>query len=155
MLQLNCDHCYTYVGVRTQRVERGQPGRPPQQTVSFATDPCHGLYCKRHWKRVMRRHDSIRDSLARTLELGLFKDVRATVEPRVPNPQTGADLRRGARGVATSRCTRAAPRGSWTSRRRSTPTSPTSPFHRGDWQLASWYGIPWYTCTMVRTRVQL
>jgi hypothetical protein len=43
----------------------------------------------------MRRHDSIRDSLARTLELGLFKEVRATVEPRVPNPQTGADLRRG------------------------------------------------------------
>ena len=43
----------------------------------------------------MRRHDSIRDSLARTLELGLFNDVRATVEPRVPNPQTGADLRRG------------------------------------------------------------
>jgi hypothetical protein len=43
----------------------------------------------------MRRHDSVRDSLARTLELGLFKDVRSTVEPRVPNPQTGADLRRG------------------------------------------------------------
>jgi hypothetical protein len=43
----------------------------------------------------MRRHDSIRDSLARTLELGLFNDVRApTVKPCVPNPQTGADLRR-------------------------------------------------------------
>jgi hypothetical protein len=49
-----------------------------QQTASFATDPCHGLYYKRRWKRVMRRHDSIRDS--RTLELGLFKDVRATVD---------------------------------------------------------------------------
>jgi hypothetical protein len=55
----------------------------------------------------MRRHDSIRDSLARTLELGLFKDVRATVEPRVPNLQTGANLRRGG--------TRVAPRGSKTS----------------------------------------
>jgi hypothetical protein len=43
----------------------------------------------------MRRHDSIRDSLARKLELGLFKDVRATVEPRVPNPQIGFGLRRG------------------------------------------------------------
>jgi hypothetical protein len=50
---------------------------------------------QRRWKRVIRRHDSLLDSLARTLELGLFKDVRATVEPRVPNPQTGANLRRG------------------------------------------------------------
>jgi hypothetical protein len=45
----------------------------------------------------MRRHDSIRDSLACTLELGLLKDVRATVEPRVPNPQIGANRARKAR----------------------------------------------------------
>jgi hypothetical protein len=30
---------------------------------------------------VMRRHDSIRDSLTRTLELGLVKDVRQTRRP--------------------------------------------------------------------------
>jgi hypothetical protein len=54
----------------------------------------------------MRRYDSNGRSLARTLELGLFKDMRATVEPRVPNPQTGAHLRRG-----DTRCARAALRG--------------------------------------------
>jgi hypothetical protein len=84
-----------YVESAVERAAEANQDDHQQQAASFATDPCHGLYCKRRWKRVMRRHDSIRDSLARTLELGLFKDVRATVEPRVPNPQTGADLRRG------------------------------------------------------------
>jgi hypothetical protein len=76
-------HHSAYVeGAVERAAEVNQDDHQPQ-TVSFATDPCHGLYCKRRWKRVMRRHDSIRDSLMLTLELGLFKDVRATVEPRV------------------------------------------------------------------------
>jgi hypothetical protein len=38
------------------------------QAASFATDPCHGLFCRRRCKRVTKRHDSIRDRLARVLE---------------------------------------------------------------------------------------
>jgi hypothetical protein len=30
------------------------------QATSFAMDPCHGLLCRRRWKRVTKRHDSIR-----------------------------------------------------------------------------------------------
>ncbi len=56
------------LGGRAGAVERADEANQDdhlQRTVSFATDPCHGLYCKRRWKRVMRRHDSIRDNLAR------------------------------------------------------------------------------------------
>jgi hypothetical protein len=63
------------------------------QAASFATDPCHGLLCRRRWKRVTERHDSIRDRLATVL--GRVNGTSATVEPRVPNPQDGADQRRG------------------------------------------------------------
>jgi hypothetical protein len=57
------------------------------------TDPCHGLLCRRRWKRVTKRHDSIRDRLATVLEC--VNGTSATVEPRVLNPQDGADQRRG------------------------------------------------------------
>ena len=60
------------------------------QAASFATDPCHGLLCRRRWKRVTKRHDSIRDRLATVLGR-----VNGTVEPRVLQPQDGADQRRG------------------------------------------------------------
>ncbi len=56
------------------------------QVASLATDPCHGLLCRRRWKRVTKRHDIIRDRLDGT---------SATVEPRLLNPQDGADQRRG------------------------------------------------------------
>jgi hypothetical protein len=60
-----------------------------QQAVSFATDLCHGLDCKRSWRRVMRRHNGIRDSLARPLKLGFFVEPpadrrRATWATRPP-----------------------------------------------------------------------
>jgi hypothetical protein len=63
------------------------------QAASFATDPCHGLLCRRRWKRVTKRHDSIRDRLATAL--GRVSGTSATVEPRVLQPQDGADQRRG------------------------------------------------------------
>ncbi len=44
------------------------------------------------------------------LELGLFSDVRATVEARVPNPQIGVDLRRGDIKVHQSSTTHVDPR---------------------------------------------
>jgi hypothetical protein len=88
-------------------VERAaEANHQQQEAVSFATDPCHGLFCKRRCTRVMRRHDSIRDSLVCTLELELFKYVQWS---HVCHPQTGADLRRG-----DIRCTRVAPHGSLT-----------------------------------------
>jgi hypothetical protein len=73
---------------------RGQARRPPTGSV-LRHGPVPRPVLQAPLKRVMRRHDSTRDSQSRTLELGLFKDVQATVEPRVSNPQTGADLRRG------------------------------------------------------------
>jgi hypothetical protein len=63
------------------------------QAASFATDPCHGLLCRRRWRRVTKRHDSIRDRLATVL--GRVSGTSATVEPRVLQPQDGADQRRG------------------------------------------------------------
>jgi hypothetical protein len=61
-------HHSAYVEGAVERAAEANQDDHQQQTASFTTDPCQGLYCK---------------------------DVRATVEPRVPNPQTGADLRRG------------------------------------------------------------
>ena len=63
------------------------------QATSFATDPCHGLLCRRRWKRVTKRHGSIRDRLATVL--GRVSGTSATVEPRVLQPKDGADHRRG------------------------------------------------------------
>jgi hypothetical protein len=63
------------------------------QAASFATDPCHGLLCRRRWKRVTKRHDSIRDRLATVLRR--ISGTSATGEPRVLQPQDGADQRRG------------------------------------------------------------
>ncbi len=70
-----CASCHQLTGANAR------PRPIKTATNSFATDPCHSLHCKRRWKRVMRRHDSIRDSLTRTLELGLVKDVRQTRRP--------------------------------------------------------------------------
>ena len=61
------------------------------QVASLATDPCHGLLCRRRWKRVTKRHDIIRDRLDGT---------SATVEPRLLNPQDGADQRFGDKKVS-------------------------------------------------------
>jgi hypothetical protein len=115
------------------------------------------------------RHDSIRDSLARTLELGLFKAVRATVKLRVPNPQTGVD-----RDIKVHQCgttwildvsvvcpgtqryvdrhPRAGSRGLRSNQggevRRS---AQLRPIHRGDRRPLQQAGTPlcWYTCTQI------
>jgi hypothetical protein len=63
------------------------------EATSFVTDPCHGLLCRRRWKRVTERHDSIHDRLATVL--GRVSGTSATVEPRVLQPHDGADQRRG------------------------------------------------------------
>jgi hypothetical protein len=75
-------------GGRCRTRGRSQPGRPPTTADSI---PRHRPVPR----PVLQAPLEEGDSLARTLELGLFKDVRFTVQPRVPNPQTGADLRRG------------------------------------------------------------
>jgi hypothetical protein len=60
---------------------------------SFAEEPLYGLFCRRRWRRVMFRHDNMRDALCR--ELRRFPQVKATIEPRAENPQGAADQRRG------------------------------------------------------------
>ena len=57
--------------------------------ASFATQPLHGLMCRRRWKRVTYRHDQIRDALRRALNR--VTGVKATCEPRV----NAVDQRRG------------------------------------------------------------
>jgi hypothetical protein len=44
-------------------------------------EPIHGLYCRRRWKRVMDRHDNIRDALRAAL--AKIPGVQASTEPRV------------------------------------------------------------------------
>ncbi len=95
----------TYVALQLQRPRRPTPHSAYVERVaeanleddhhaaSFATDPCHGLLCRCRWKRVTKRHDSIRDRLATVL--GRVSGTSATVEPRVLQPQDGADQRRG------------------------------------------------------------
>ena len=111
----------TYVRkhVREERCRKrgqGQRGRP---TVSFAADPCHGLCCKRLWRRVMRRHVTaavtrVGDSCANPTDRRRWHHVASA--SCAPGPSaTYVDLgsqaapeRTGSRGL-----------------RRSTPTSPT------------------------------
>jgi hypothetical protein len=61
--------------------------------IATSTGPPYYLARVRRWKRVTKRHDSIRDSLATVL--GRVHGTSATVEPRVLNPKGGADQRRG------------------------------------------------------------
>jgi hypothetical protein len=57
---------------------------------SFATQPLHGLIgCRRRWKRVINRHNSVRDSLAQALR-GI-KNVQTRLEP--PVHDLGANVR--------------------------------------------------------------
>ncbi len=56
---------------RTRRaqawVERASEGnRRDAPSVSFATEPLHGLFCKRRWRRVCYRHNWVRNALAAT-----------------------------------------------------------------------------------------
>ena len=60
---------------------------------SFATAPMHGLICRRRWRRVVYRHDQVRDALARALNR--ISNVRATKEPRVQQQRGANDQRRG------------------------------------------------------------
>ena len=66
---------------------------PDHGGATFAAEPMHGLYCRRRWKRVMDRHDNIRDALRAAF--AKIPGVRATTEPRVENPVNAADQRRG------------------------------------------------------------
>ena len=57
---------------------------------SFATQPLHGIIgCRRRWRRVIQRHNSIRDCLARALRN--IKDVQTQLEP--PVHDLGANVR--------------------------------------------------------------
>ena len=62
--------------------------------VAFINQPLHGLCCRRRGKRIMRRHDNIRDAMIRTFNK--VKGVSATEEPNVADPahpQRRADIR--------------------------------------------------------------
>jgi hypothetical protein len=77
----------------TQRTWAERTNEPNEadavERASFASQPLHGLYCRRRWRRVMHRHDGIRNALCTALNR--ITGVRATLEPRV---QGGADERR-------------------------------------------------------------
>ena len=92
--QWRCN-CSAHAGPRHSAfVERVvEPNDGDQTAGTFAAEPLHGLYCRRRWMRVMKRHDYIRDALCQALER--IPGVRATREPRVENPQDGGDQRRG------------------------------------------------------------
>ena len=92
--QWRCN-CSAHAGPRHSAfVERVvEPNDGDQTAGTFAAEPLHGLYCRRRWMRVMKRHDYIRDALCQAL--GRIPGVQATREPRVENPQDGGDQRRG------------------------------------------------------------
>ena len=70
-----------------------EPNDGDQTAGTFAAEPLHGLYCRRRWMRVMKRHDYIRDVLCQALKR--IPGVQTTREPRVENPQDAGDQRRG------------------------------------------------------------
>ena len=91
--QWRCN-CSAHAGPRHSAfVERVNEPNDVDIAGTFAAEPLHGLYCKRRWMRVMKRHDYIRDALCRALDR--ITGVRTTREPRVENPQGGGDQRRG------------------------------------------------------------
>jgi hypothetical protein len=84
-------------GAPAQRVRGAGPGAQRRRPDV----PLHGLYGRRRWIRVIKRHGYIRDALCQALER--IPGIQATREP-MENPQDGGDQRRG----ATSGCTRTA-----------------------------------------------
>jgi hypothetical protein len=94
LAQWRCN-CSAHAGPRHgEFAERAAEANGPDLAAgSFAEEPLHGLFCRRRWRRVMYRHDNMRDALCR--ELRRFPQVQATIEPRMENPQGAADQRRG------------------------------------------------------------
>jgi hypothetical protein len=75
-------------------VERASEGnRRDAPSVSFATEPLHGLSCKRRWRRVWYRHNWVRNALAASLNR--MPGVQAVLEPMVMTRRAPGDQRRG------------------------------------------------------------
>ena len=75
-------------------VERASEGnRRDAPSVSFATEPLHGLFCKRRWRRVCYRHNWVRNALAASLNR--MPGVQAVLEPMVTTRRAPGDQRRG------------------------------------------------------------
>ena len=70
-----------------------QGNRRDAPSVSFATEPLHGLFCKRRWRRVCYRHNWVRNALAASLNR--MPGVQAVLEPMVTTRRAPGDQRRG------------------------------------------------------------
>ncbi len=75
-------------------MERASEGnRRDAPSVSFATEPLNGLFCKRRWRRVCYRHNWVRNALAASLNR--MPGVQAVLEPMVTTRRAPRDQRRG------------------------------------------------------------
>ncbi len=101
--QWRCN-CSAHAGPRHRAfVERVlEPNDGDQTAGTFAAEPLQGLYCRRRWIRVTKRHDYIRDALCQALER--IPGVQATREPRVEKTHRTEEISDG----ETSGCTRTA-----------------------------------------------
>ncbi len=64
--------------------------------VSFATEPLHGLFCKRRWRRVCYRHNWVRNTLAASAaSLNRMPGIQAVQEPMVMTRRAPGDQQRG------------------------------------------------------------
>jgi hypothetical protein len=90
----NIPSCRGHGGPRhSDWVERASEGNcRDAPSVSFATEPVHGLFCKRRWRRMCYQHNWVCSALAASLNR--MPGVQAVLEPMIMTRRAPGDQRR-------------------------------------------------------------